>query len=277
MKKELSASQKVKKELSKKFPDLKFSVTGGVATYIGKINVSIVEIKNSFINPVADYDHEISFVDLEDGSQISGIVSMELIRRGNSDARFGNYTGKTAEVIKEIFAVIEKYYGTHKAGDSMTDSFDNYFYDIDFGKWNKPLIYNGVSIKEIFANLEYAEQKEFPYKNIITTGVPTKWESFEELKAKQLEQLLALMPVSDSAHKADQDNGDFEAIFNNGKIEEFEHTKTGEILKVLKLGDRLSKEEFKKFNTELKDRGLGYYSRFAKGFILTDAALQKSA
>jgi len=280
MKKELPASQQIKKELSRKFPDLKFSVTGGYATHIPKVHVSIMEINNSFINPVKDYEHDVSFVDLENGEQLVGLVSMELMREGYCDARYGSWRGKTKEVIDEIFSVIQKYYGTHKPGDSMVDSFDNFFYDITFGKWNKPLLYNGVSVKEVFEDLEYAAEETIPYRSIIVTGAPAEWESFEELKAKQLYHLLALMrDRAGLASTKNTDTGelDFEKIFNDGKIEEFEHTQTKEQLKVLRLSQKLSKEEFKKFNAELKRRELGYYSRYAKGFILTSAALEKSA
>ena len=66
-----------------------------------------------------------------------------------------------------------------------------------------------------------------------------------------------------------EDAADFETIFKDGKIENFIHTQTKEILKVLKLNQKLAKDKFKAFNNWLKKEKKGYYSRFAKGFILT--------
>ncbi len=57
-------------------------------------------------------------------------------------------------------------------------------------------------------------------------------------------------------------------IFAGGNIIDFKHTQTGEDLKVLKLNKRLTKEEFKNFNEWLQSEDKGYYSKFAKGFIL---------
>jgi hypothetical protein len=64
-------------------------------------------------------------------------------------------------------------------------------------------------------------------------------------------------------------NIDFESLINKGMIEDFIHTKTGEALMVLKLATRLTKEQFKTFNTWLKDNNKGYYSKYAGGFILS--------
>ena len=61
---------------------------------------------------------------------------------------------------------------------------------------------------------------------------------------------------------------EMQELFETGTIEDFTHTKTGEKLKVLKLSKRLTKEEFKQFNEWLKRAKQGYYSKFAKGFIL---------
>ena len=50
-------------------------------------------------------------------------------------------------------------------------------------------------------------------------------------------------------------------------VEEGKHTKTGEPIYILKLKDRVSTEDYKAINTEVKAKG-GYYSRYAKGFIV---------
>jgi len=64
----------------------------------------------------------------------------------------------------------------------------------------------------------------------------------------------------------------FEKLLNSGTVEDFTHTKTGETLKVLKLAKKLTKEQFKAFNAWLRANKKGYYSKFAKGFILIAAA-----
>jgi len=63
---------------------------------------------------------------------------------------------------------------------------------------------------------------------------------------------------------------DFETMIENGNIEDFEHSKTKEMLKVLKLEDTLSKDDFKSFLQYIKENNIGYYSKFAKGFILSE-------
>jgi len=72
--------------------------------------------------------------------------------------------------------------------------------------------------------------------------------------------------------KEEDSSINFEELLQNGSIENFEHTKTGEILRVLKLATKLSKEQFKTFNAWLKEKKMGYYSRYAHGFILNEGA-----
>jgi Txe/YoeB family toxin of Txe-Axe toxin-antitoxin module len=63
-------------------------------------------------------------------------------------------------------------------------------------------------------------------------------------------------------------NLDFESLFSSGVISQGEHTKTKEPFKILRLDNKLSKEEFKSFNDWLKSTYSGYWSRFVGGFIL---------
>ncbi len=280
MKKELSASQKVKKELTKKFPELKISVRGGWATHTAKIDVSIMEIKNSFINPIQDYKHDTHYVNIDADTQLQGLTSFCLIRKGTGDAT-RNFTGKTKKVIDDIFKIIETHYGKHKRGNSMIDSFDNYFYDIDFGKWDKPLIYNSVSIVEVYKHLEYAEEKEYPYKNIIVTGAPKESKDFDELKKLHLEYLLSLLPnveVKTVPPVLAAGTDEFlKEVYDAASIEDFTHTQSQEQLKVLKLSHKLSRDQFVSFRAFMTKNCLGYYSRYAKGFILEKDTSCKTA
>ena len=63
-----------------------------------------------------------------------------------------------------------------------------------------------------------------------------------------------------------ESNNEFEEIIKSAEIVDFEHTKTGKQLKVLKVKDRIA--NFKAFNEYLINNGIAYYSRFAQGFII---------
>jgi hypothetical protein len=60
----------------------------------------------------------------------------------------------------------------------------------------------------------------------------------------------------------------FRDLIVNEDIVDFTHTRTGETLKVLKVKKRLSKDDFKLFSDYLKSNKIGYYSKYAKGFII---------
>lgn len=269
--KELTAAQKVKKELTKKFPNLKFSVVGGYATHTPKIEVAIMEIKNDFINPIMDYEHSTNFINVTEDKQVSGLTSFALLEKGCDHANY-HYIGKTKEVVTQIFKIIEKYYGAFERGDSMIDSLNNYFYDIDFGKWNKPLIYNSVSVQEVFKDLEYVEAQEYPFHKVITTGTPKEYKSFDELKKLHLEYLLSLLPQEKSKSVPPvpaTDTDEFlKEVYDSASIEDFTHTQSQEQLKVLKLSHKLSRDQFVLFRAYMTKNCLGYYSRYARGFIL---------
>jgi hypothetical protein len=278
MKKELSASQKVKRDLTKKFPNLKFSVRGGWATHTPKIEVSIIEIKNSFINPVLDYEHSAKFINVTEDKQVSGLTSFGLLEKGYDHANY-HYIGKTKEVVTQIFKIIEEHYGTFERGDSMIDTLNNYFYDIDFGKWDKPLIYNSINIQEVFKDLEYIDATEYPYYRVITTGTPKEYKSFDELKKLHLEYLLSLLPKVEvkTVPQVSTTNTDkfLKEVWEAASIEDYTHTQSQEQLKVLKLSHKLSRDQFVLFRAYMTKNCLGYYSRYAKGFILENKQTPK--
>ena len=94
----------------------------------------------------------------------------------------------------------------------------------------------------------------------------------EELTEKRKEE--AKRKILDG-HKTVQDQIDnirhlqkqeFEELLKKSSIEDFEHTKTGEKLKVLKIKDKIS--NFKAFNEYLIKNQIAYYSRYAQGFII---------
>jgi len=59
---------------------------------------------------------------------------------------------------------------------------------------------------------------------------------------------------------------EFEEIIKSAEIIDFEHTKTGKPLKVLKVKEKIS--NFKAFNEYLINNGIAYYSKFAQGFVV---------
>ena len=59
---------------------------------------------------------------------------------------------------------------------------------------------------------------------------------------------------------------EFEDLIKKAEIVDFEHTKTGKQLKVLKVKEKIA--NFKAFNEYLINNGIAYYSRFAQGFII---------
>lgn len=59
---------------------------------------------------------------------------------------------------------------------------------------------------------------------------------------------------------------EFEDLIKKADIVDFEHTKTGKELKVLKVKEKIA--NFKAFNEYLINNGIAYYSKFAQGFII---------
>lgn len=58
----------------------------------------------------------------------------------------------------------------------------------------------------------------------------------------------------------------FEELIKTAIIEDFEHTKTGETLKIMKVNSFIS--DFKAFNEYLIKNQIAYYSKYARGFII---------
>jgi len=87
-------------------------------------------------------------------------------------------------------------------------------------------------------------------------------------KMECIKKALAKNPVIDKYESAAEDTPqDFDSLIDQGEIVDFERTdKKGVIEKVLKIKTAI--EDFKGFNQYMKSNKMGYYSRFAKGFIL---------
>lgn len=106
---------------------------------------------------------------------------------------------------------------------------------------------------------------------IITSGYE---EAFKKLSielmggAKPAEQAIKVIvkePVVKQEEATDEDE-DFDSLIEQGEIVEFERTDGKGVEQVLRIKTEI--EDFKGFNNWLKLNKKGYYSKFAKGFIL---------
>ncbi|MDD3465620.1 MAG: hypothetical protein PHE67_00605 [Campylobacterales bacterium] len=93
----------------------------------------------------------------------------------------------------------------------------------------------------------------------------------EKIESKPRRQAQAVSE-SEKAQQSDV-NAEFEALIDSADIEDFTHTQTGEQLKVLKIKKQLGKEMFIEFNRYVMQKGIAYYSRFARGFVIKNMSL----
>jgi hypothetical protein len=91
-------------------------------------------------------------------------------------------------------------------------------------------------------------------------------EFFDEIESLEVERKAVPLPV-------DEVDAAVSAVVNGQvlEIKKHTHTKTGEEMTVVNLGNKLSKDEFKMFTGEVKKFG-GYYNRYVKGYVFEDEA-----
>lgn len=125
--------------------------------------------------------------------------------------------------------------------------------------------------KSHFAHLtdEAYEEGHFEYVNLVkkddvTTEVVWEKQKRPKQKAKKTQTKEVKVP------KGIESDLVFEELIVNGDIVDFQDTRDENLIhKVLKLQDQLSKDDFKRFHMYIRGvKKAGYYSRFAKGFIL---------
>lgn len=97
-----------------------------------------------------------------------------------------------------------------------------------------------------------------------------------EAEAVRLENLQKRYEEMEAARKAKVEV-DFEALVASADVVDFKHTQTGEVLKVLKIQEKLDTEKFIAFNKYLTAKGIAYYSRYAKGFVIKNLDLIKQS
>ncbi|MDD5373361.1 MAG: GNAT family N-acetyltransferase [Sulfurimonas sp.] len=90
---------------------------------------------------------------------------------------------------------------------------------------------------------------------------------------EQMKSFRNRYPLLKSAKDVGVVSDKYRYLFENAVFGEFKHTQTREILNTMTLGIKLSKDEFKEFNKYLSQNKMGYYSRIAKSFIMTDGKI----
>lgn len=162
-----------------------------------------------------------------------------------------------------------KFYGKitveNMIGSKLYGSNDIATYKPEPRKNTKSSYFSGTKQDWLDGKFRYIEL--IPLENKIEKTVLVKQSSKKTPSKKKSTSKKEIKDLTES-------NLDFEALIQEGEIVEFEHTKTHEMLKVLKLATRLSKESFKEFNQYLKKNGIGYYSKYAKGFVLANENVQ---
>jgi len=119
-------------------------------------------------------------------------------------------------------------------------------------------------------------ENDFVEKHVIYVNLVQKVEIMEQVVWVRQSKLKATKqakkdaaPVKKETVVIPNDNK-FSKLIENGRVKDFEHTRTGEMLKVLVITEDLGKEGFMEFNKYMIKSGKGYYSRPAQGWILKD-------
>jgi len=167
-----------------------------------------------------------------------------------------------------IDTIISKYkYGSF---DGMIDMYeydknhDSSYGDVKYAftkrLYSKEAIKRGMEDLGIEAEISVSDYDNSAH--MVTDDMDEQDRLYNHLRYKSMykEELKKVQGVGDSKGN--------ETIFENGIVEDFKHTRSGEILKVFKLADTLTKEAFKSFSIFMKQSKDAYYSRYAHGFVM---------
>ena len=135
------------------------------------------------------------------------------------------------------------------------------------------------STKRTFVHIN---ENDFSEKNAVYINLVQKEEITEELVWVR-ESKAKPKPAKQQVKKCDapkkeiivQDSTEnkFSKLIENGSVKDFEHTQTGEMLRVLVINEKLGKEGFIEFNKYMVKSGIGYYSKYAGGWVLKDKSV----
>lgn len=191
-------------------------------------------------------------------------------------AKFGSLSLADKKVIEDLEYLKRYYFNNEREALKMRESklFSEETY-IEIYKYlyeNKKRAFIPVDIERRISNKENdnytIETKKSEIELIIEKIENENKERIEELrKEKQKRKPLFEKTLGDKIQeiKALQKQ-EFEELIKKADIVDFEHTKTGKQLKVLKVKEKIA--NFKAFNEYLINNGIAYYSKFAQGFII---------
>ena len=254
----------IRKDLKAEFPECKFSVTTESASMCREIYVSLME------SPYPAYMTKEEIIEARKDSTLWNDYSHPLNKRYNIYINGRYYdcncrtnfteqreltdeeievfcntaniqTEKMTSILKKVDAIVSSY--NRQDCDGMIDYFDVrfYYFDCKIGKWDKEYICNPERAKKIKQKKVETSVKTDIKENTTVNAAEKVTETTISIENKEIKVV-----ISDDIDTRD-----------NTKI------------KVVKLVDNLSKEDFNAVRTYFKSLG-GYYSRFKRGFIFNE-------
>ena len=160
----------------------------------------------------------------------------------------------------------------HHRFSTCSDFYPNYKFLASFNKEVKEIVVNGY--EGAFERLSKKMMEALP-----SASIDADFETLVEVEQNNTVEVIETI-VEEVSIEASTPSIDCEELIHNGDIIDFEHSRTKEQLKVLVIEEKLSKDDFKSFLKYIKENSVGYYSKFAKGFVLSNeyyASLTKSA
>lgn len=136
--------------------------------------------------------------------------------------------------------------------------------------------YKPIPNKSTKPTSTWIDEKDFAEGHVVYVNLVQKEEVREEIVWVR-ESKTQPKPTAKQNSKAPKEiaivestDDKFSKLIENSHVKDFEHTRTGEMLKVLVVTEDLGKEGFIEFNKYMIKSGKGYYSRPAQGWILKD-------
>lgn len=253
----------IRKDLKAEFPECKFSVTTESASMCHEIQVSLMEspypaymtveeIKEARKDSILwnDYSHPLNnhyYITVGEKCYNCNFLTNFTEQRELTDEEFEVFcntvniqTEKMTSILKKVDAIVSSY--NREDCDGMIDYFDVrfYYFDCKIGKWDKEYICNPERAKKI-------KQKK------VETSVKTDIKENENTAVEKVTETTISI-----------ENKEIKVVISDD-IDTRDETE----IKVIKLVDKLSKEDFNAVREYFKSLG-GYYSRFKKGFIFTE-------
>ena len=258
----------IRKDLKAELPECKFSVTTESASMCSEIYVCLMtspypaymtaeEIKEARKDSTLwnDYSHPLNKhynITVNGRYYNCNFMTNFTEQRELTDEEFTVFcntvkisTEKITAILKTVDAIVEKY--RYSDCDGMIDYFDVrfYYFDCKIGKWDKEYICNPELAKKI-------KQKK------VETSVKT------DIKENENTDVNAAEEVTETTISISIENKEIKVLISDDI-----DTRDNKEIKVIKLLDKLSKEDFNTVRGYFKSLG-GYYSRFKKGFIFTE-------